>query len=124
MTADSPGAMRQVRDDMPDLRGTRHTLPSSDGLSNRADRHRACSVIKRAIDARDVALLDMDPLEESADLIQCQGGREAARQVHMDFIGAPRRIGAQFAHPAQTVHPHPRQGIASEAAFGLTPIAA
>jgi hypothetical protein len=45
----------------------------------------------------------MHPLEQGADLIQCQGGREAARQIHMDFIRTTRGIGAQFADPAQAV---------------------
>jgi hypothetical protein len=40
----------------------------------------------------------------------------------MDFIRTTRGIGAQFADPAQTVCPHPGQGIASEAALGLAPV--
>ena len=40
----------------------------------------------------------------------------------MDFIRTTRRIGAQFADPAQSVRLDPGQGIASEAAFGLAPV--
>jgi hypothetical protein len=107
---------------MPDLSRTSHTLASSDGLSNRADRDRSGSVIQGAVDPCDVSLLFMHPLKQGADLIQCQGGRQAARQIHMDFIRTTRGIGAQFADPAQTVCSHPGQGIASEAAFSLTPV--
>ena len=92
--------MRQVRDDMPDLRGTSHTLPSRNGLPNRCHWDRSRSVIQRTVNSGDVPLLLMHPLQEPSDLIQCQGGRQAARQIHMDFIRATRRIGSQFADPA------------------------
>ena len=69
-----------------------------------------------------MSLLFMHPLKEPSDLIQCQGGRQAARQIHMDFIGTTRGIRTQFADPAQTVGSHPGQGIASEAAFRPTPV--
>ena len=71
-----PCPMRQVRDDMPNLGRSRHTLASSNGLSDRADRDRSGSVIQSAINARDMPLLSMHPLEQGADLIQCQGGRQ------------------------------------------------
>jgi hypothetical protein len=115
--------MRQVGDDMPDLSRTCDTLACRDGLSDCCYGYRSGSVIQRTVNAGDVPLLLMHPLEQGSDLIQCQGGRQAARQIHMDFIRTTRGIGAQFADPAQTIYPHPRQGIASEAAFGPAPIA-
>ena len=85
---------------MPDLSRPRDALACSNRLSNRPDRDRSRPVIQGAINARDVSLLLMHPLEEGSDLIQCQGGRESARQIHMDFIRTTRRIRAQFSDAA------------------------
>ena len=85
---------------MPDLSRTRHTLTCRDGFANGRDRHRSCPIIERTVDPRHMALLSMHPLEEGSDLIQCQGGRQAARQIHMDFIRTTRRIRAQFSDAA------------------------
>ena len=109
---------------MPNLRRPCDALACRYCFSDGRDRYRSCSVIQRTVNPRDVPLLGMDPLKQGADLIQCQGGRQAAREIHMDFIRATRGIRAQFADPAQTVGSHPGQGIASEAAFGLTPVPA
>ena len=109
---------------MPDLGRTSHTLACRDGFSDGRYRYASRSVIERTINSCDVPLLLMHPLEQGADLIQCQGGRQAARQIHMDFIRAPRGIGAQFAHSAQAVGSHPGQRIPPEATLGLAPVSA
>ena len=85
---------------MPHLSRPCHALACRDRFSDGRDRHRSGSVIQRTVDACDVSLLLVWTHLSRLGFDPGQGGRQAARQIHMDFIRTTWRVRAQFADPA------------------------
>ena len=80
------------------------------------------SVIERTVNSGDVPLLGMHPLEQGST-IQCQGGREAAREIHMISFD-DEEYWCPICRPRADRRPASRTRDTSEPTFGFAPISA